>query len=338
MVEVVRGHLTEERAEEILDFWLRSGALPAEAGRERLESVVCLAVDDGGEVVGVNSVEDRMAPSVGRRFWVYRRLLTEYDDDLASAMFNAAFEALAEEFDGGDAGPIGLCLAVEDRETMVRQPEAIWPETGLVFAGYLPDDRQLRLRYFRSATVGPGAFDASNIDQLASREYPIDDRFEIEPLAESDSVSAEDVLALWSREGVVADEVARRRIDQVQLVAVADGNEVVGVSSTFLEPKPRLRVDLWNYRTFVASGFRHSSLAAQLLFGNLERLERRFVSGEDSRAQGLLFELENEDVMRGLNVAVWPQTGYTFIGENTRGSHVRVRWFEGARIPPPAAD
>jgi hypothetical protein len=221
---------------------------------------------------------------------------------------------------------------------MARHPEAIWPETELVFAGYFPDFRQLRLRYFWGATVGPGAFSASNIDQLASRDYPIDNRFEIVPLAESESVSADDVLALWSREGVVADQVARRRIEQVQLVAVTEDSDVVGVSSVFLEQKPRLRVNLWNYRTFVAAGYRHSSLAAQLLFGNLELLERRFVSGEDTRAQGLLFELENEDVMRGLNVAVWPRTGYTFIGENTRGSHVRVRWFEGARVPPPQAD
>ena len=229
-IEVLRQHLTEERADQVLDFWTRSGAFQGEPARDRLPSVVCVAVDDTGEVVGANSVEDRMLPSVGRRFWVYRTLLTEDSEELASAMFNAAFEALAEEFEGGDAGPIGLCLVVEDHETMARHPEAIWPQTELVFAGYLPDDRQLRLRYFWGATVGPGAFDASNIDQLASRDYPIDDRIEIVPLAESDSVTADDVLALWSREGVVADEVARQRIEQVQLVAVADGSEPVGVS------------------------------------------------------------------------------------------------------------
>jgi hypothetical protein len=334
-IEVVRGDLGEERAAEVLDFWSRSGAFPGESARERLQSVVCVAVDDTGEVVGVNSVEDRRVPMVGRRFWVYRRLLTEYSDELATAMFNAAFEALAEEFEGGDAGPIGLCLVVGDREAMARHPEAIWPQTELVFAGYTPDNRQLRLRYFWGATVGPGAFNASNIEQLSSRDYPIDDRFEIMPLAEADSVTADDVLALWSSEGVVADEVARRRIDQVQLVAVAEGSQVVGVSSAFLEQKPRLRTDLWNYRTFVASGYRHSSLAAQLLLGNLELLERRFVSGEDTRAQGILMELENEDLMRGLNIAVWPASGCTFVGENTRGSDIRVRWFEGARVPPP---
>lgn len=334
-VEVVRGDLTEERADEVLDFWARSGSFEGDVARDRLSSVVCVAVDDAGTVVGVNSVEDRPVPMVGRRFWVYRRLMTEYSDELAGAMFNAAFDALAEEFEGGDAAPLGLCLAAGDREAMERHPEPIWPETALVFAGYLPNGRQLRLRYFPGATVGPGAYDASNIDQLAKRDYPLEDRFRIEPLAESESVTPDDVLALWTREGVVADAAARRRIDQVQLVAVADDSELVGVSSAFIEQKPRLRMDLWNYRTFVASGYRHSSVAARLLFGNLELLERRFVSGEDTRAQGILFELENEDVMRGLNAAVWPQTGYTFIGENTRGSHVRIRWFEGARVPPP---
>jgi hypothetical protein len=40
-------------------------------------------------------------------------------------------------------------------------------------------------------------------------------------------------------------------------------------------------------------------------------------------------------VMKGLNTAVWPLTGYTFIGDNPLGAHIRVRWFDGARIPPP---
>jgi hypothetical protein len=52
-------------------------------------------------------------------------------------MFNSAFEALAEEFDSGGPGPIGVCLAVEDRRTMERRPEAVWPATELFFAGYL---------------------------------------------------------------------------------------------------------------------------------------------------------------------------------------------------------
>ena len=336
-VELVRGDLSAERADEVLGFWSARG-FQGDAVRARLPGVVCVAVDDEGEVVAVSSVTEHELPLIGRRLWIYTNLSADESDELAAAMLNSAFEALAEEFAGGPQDPIGVCAIIADRQLMDRRPEAVWRDTELTFAGYLPDDRQLRVRYFRDAKVGPGVSSSMSADQLAARDYRTDDRFVIEPLAESKSVTPDDVLALWSSEGVVAEAAARRRIDQVQLVAVADGSRVVGVSSAFLEQKPRLRVDLWNYRTFVASSYRHSTVAAQLLFGNLELLEGRFVSGVDTRAQGILFELENEDVMRGLNVAVWPRTGYTFIGENTSGAHVRVRWFEGARVPPPQSD
>jgi hypothetical protein len=337
VVEVVRGDLGDERADQVLDFWSRQGAYREEAAREQLPSVVSVAVDDDGEIVGVDQVEEATAPLVGRTFWIYRRLLTEYSDDLAFAMFNAAFEALAEEFEVGGGGPIGLCVVVEDRETMERRPEAIWPETELIFAGYLPDDRQVRIRYFWGATVGPGAQSSPNIDQMVAREYEMREQFRIEPLGEGGPVTDDDVIGLWTSEGVVAEDVARRRIDQVRLVAVAGDGQVAGISSVYLDRNPRLRMDLWHYRTFVASGYRHSSLAAQLLFRNLEELEKRFISGEDTRGPGILFHLENPEVMKGLNTAVWPLTGYTFIGDNPLGAHIRVRYFEGARVPPPQA-
>jgi hypothetical protein len=335
-VEVVRGGLGDEQAEEILGFWSARG-LEGDAARELLPSVVCMAVDDEGEVVGVDFVEEQVIPLVGRRFWDYRWLLADDSEEIAVAMFNATFEALAEEFETGGEGPIGLSVAIGGRETLERGPEAIWPGTELTFAGYLPDDRQLRIRYFWGATIEPGASGSPSIDQLAARKYEAEDQIRIEALAESDSVTKDDVLALWAREGVVADAAAQRRIDQVHLVAVAGENEIAGVSSIYLDRSEPLRMDMWNYRTFVPAGHRHSSVGAQLLFGNIEVLERRFRSGEDTRAQGILFDLENEEVMKGLNTAVWPLTGYTFIGENPLGAHIRVRYFEGAQIPTPEA-
>jgi hypothetical protein len=333
-VEVVRGDLSDEQAEEILDFWSARG-LEGHAARELLPSVVCMAIDDQGEVVGVNSIDDQVIPLVGRRFWDYRWLLAGDSEEIAVAMFNSAFEALAEEFEAGGPGPIGLSVAIGGGETLESRPEAIWPDTELTFAGYLPDGRQLRIRYFWGATVEPGAASSPTIDQLVARNYEAEDRIRVEALAESDSVTADDVLALWAREGVVADAAAERRIDQVHLVAVAGEDEVAGVSTIYLDRSERLRMEMWNYRTFVPSGHRHSSVGAQLLFGNLEVLERRFRSGADTRAQGILFDLENEEVMKGLNTAVWPRTGYTFIGENPLGAHIRVRYFEGARVPQP---
>src|SRR4029077_901921 len=236
-IEVVRGGLNEERADDVLAFWAARGVLEGDAGRARLPAVVCVAIDEEGEVVGVNSVQEQTAPLVGRPFWIYRSLLANETDDLADAMFNSAFEALAEEFDTDGPGPIGVCLAVEDRRTMEGRPEAGWPDTELFFAGYLPAGRQLRIRYFWQATIDRGDSRSLTAEQMADRDlsadYQAGEKFRIEPLAESSAVSAEDVLALGAREGRGTDEPARRRIDQVSLVAVTVEGELAGISSVY---------------------------------------------------------------------------------------------------------
>jgi hypothetical protein len=98
----------------------------------------------------------------------------------------------------------------------------------------------------------------------------------------------------------------------------------------------QLRTERWHYRTYVARGHRMSNLAAQLIFANRDRLEERFTGGEDTRAPGVLFELENEGMKRYFNKALWLPADFTFIGENERGDHVRVHYFPGARVDPPA--
>ena len=108
-----------------------------------------------GEVVGVNSAYEADVPLIGgRRFWVYRRFL--HPDVVSEGrdvpFFNAAFDALEADHVVGD-GPVGLCLVVDDLELMRHRPEAIWPDTGLVYAGYLPTGQQVRLRYFADAVI-----------------------------------------------------------------------------------------------------------------------------------------------------------------------------------------
>jgi hypothetical protein len=71
-IEVVRGRIGDERADQLLDFWSRQGVLEGAAARERLPEVVCVALDGEGEIVGANSVYPQDVPLIGRRFWIYR--------------------------------------------------------------------------------------------------------------------------------------------------------------------------------------------------------------------------------------------------------------------------
>jgi hypothetical protein len=134
---------------------------------------------------------------------------------------------------------------------------------------------------------------------------------------------------------VLPGPLARQRVQQVQLVAIAGESEVAGVSTAYLEHSPELHMDFWYYRTFVGSAHRHTNVARHLISTNRDLLESRFVSGEDTRAQGMIFELEHEGMRRHLNTALWAHSRFVFIGQNQRGWHVRVYYFPGARVPLP---
>lgn len=276
-------------------------------------------------------LREATVPLVGRRFWVH----TGGSGDLDADRFNAEFEAKESEFAPGGTGPIGLCLIVEDREQMERHPEAIWPETELMFAGYLPDDRQVRIRYFWGATIGPGLPDSPSLVEAMAEDHPLEDRYRIEPLAESTSVGPEDVISLWEREGVLPGPMARQRVKQVNLVAITGESEVAGVSTVYLEHNRHLRMDLWYYRTFVGSAHRHTNVARHLISGNRDLLGRRFTSGKDTRAAGMIFALEHEGMKRHLNTALWAHSRFVFIGEDQHGWHIRVYYFPGAQVPVP---
>jgi hypothetical protein len=278
----------------------------------------------------MSSLREETIPLVGRRFWRHQD-----GADLDAEEFNDAFVAHEKDFEPGGSGPVGLAVIVGDRDLMSRHPEAIWPETQLMFAGYTPDDRQVRIRYFWGAKIGPGLPSSPSLDAAIAQDTPLEDRYRIEPLAVSTAVGPEDVLALWERERVLPGPMARERVKQVQLVAITADKEIAGVSTVYLEHNSQLRMDLWHYRTFVGSAHRHTNVARHLISGNRDLLESRFASGEDTRAPGMIFALEHEGMRRHLNTALWAHSRFVFIGEDRHGWHVRVYYFPGAHVPLP---
>ena len=71
-VAVVRGRLTDDDAQRVLDLWACHGALPPDEAQRRLPTVVAV-LREGDAVVGVCSAyETDVALLGGRRFWHYR--------------------------------------------------------------------------------------------------------------------------------------------------------------------------------------------------------------------------------------------------------------------------
>jgi hypothetical protein len=152
-IEVVRGDLSDERAEQLLAFWERHGALSGAAAHRRLKDVVCVLLD-AGEVVGVNSAYAADVAQVGGlRFWVYRAFLPGVPGDQQDAMLAAAFAALGQDFNPASDDPVGLCLLEDDPEAAARRPEAEWREPRMVHAGFTAEGERVRVGYFKGALI-----------------------------------------------------------------------------------------------------------------------------------------------------------------------------------------
>jgi hypothetical protein len=291
--------------------------------------------------LGVASVREEIAPVIGRLMFIYGSVVADgaNAEELAPGLFNAAFEALEAEFDPSGSGPIGVCVSVSDRDEIERRPEVHWPDQDLTFAGYADDGSQVRVRYFEDADIEPGLPNSPTLAESQATDYSIADRYSVEPYTGSGAATADDILAMWARERVMQEAEARRRVHEALNVVIDRDEGVIAVSTAYLQRNTQLRMDLWYFRSFVSAAHRNTHVATQLTFHNRDLLESRFVSGEDTRAGGIVFELENEGMRKYFNKAVWLPADFIFVGDNQLGFPVRIHYFPGARVgPPPAAN
>jgi hypothetical protein len=328
-IEAVRGRLGDERAGQLVEFWLREGALDEVAARERLKDVVCVLLDRDGAVAGSNSVYRADVELLGGRpFWIHRSFLPRAPADAWPAMANHAFHVLEAEYRRTDGGPVGLCMLVEDAERLAQHPEALWLWPGSFYAGYLPDGRQLRARYFEGSVVGPPR-------PVIDFGTGVDHSYRIDVFDEQEAVDHAAVVDFWEREGAMSRAEAERRVSELLLVATHGGPEPVAVATAYVQHNVQLGMDLWYLRVFVAEAHRFSRAGWTMMMVARDHLQRRFMGGQDTRAGGIVLELENEGLMRRFDEAFWLPSEFAWIGENERRDHVRVHYFPGALAPPP---
>ena len=275
-----------------------------------------MAVDVREEAVGILG---------GRRLWLA-------DEPSDEAAVKATFEELEDEFDPAGGGPIGLCLAITDAEEMERRPQAVWPQSGMMHAGFLDDGTQIRVRYFEDACIEPGPPEAPTQEQSRNTDYSLEGSdYAAAAFAES-HVTEDDVLALWRREARIPEQEALRRVHEVINVVTTEDEGLVALSTAFPKWNAQLRMSIWYFRTLVAEAHRATHVGTHLTLRNRDMLEGRYVSGEDTRGAGVAFELENSALRRYFNRAIWDQVMFFYIGDNERGDPVRVHYFPGATI------
>jgi hypothetical protein len=148
-------------------------------------------------------------------------------------------------------------------------------------------------------------------------------------------VTGEDIRDLWTREGVLDADEAERRVSEVRLVVLDRDRQPVGVCTTYLAHNEQLRAELWHLRFFTAAAHRHRHITYNLARIVSEHMIERYVSGDDRRGIGLLYQIESELLKRTVRDGVSRYSKFVFIGEDAQGRHIRVRFFPGALAPEP---
>ncbi len=140
------------------------------------------------------------------------------------------------------------------------------------------------------------------------------------------------VKELWRKYSAIdREERIEVRARQIVFVVKTSGGEVVGVSTARPVQVAFLNNHFfYEFRCFVAPYARTPGLDSLLAQKTRDYLETLPESA--SKFKGMLLLVENDELRRQRTKAVWPATGMIFAGYTSRGDHIRISYFKGARI------
>lgn len=290
--------------------------------------MVCL-LRHGDRVAGASSVYPAAVQMIGgRHFWMFRSLVDEGLQEQHGALVSATYHALDAERSGGASDPVGLCVLLGEAERL-RRPQAEWSDPRMIYAGYLDDGRQVRIAYFSDQVSGMAA-------PTPEGGWPPPPGYRIVRYDQQSEIGPDAVIEAWTSEGGFGRPEAERRLDELLLVVIAPDGRLAAISTAYLGLNRQLRAMMWHFRALVLSEHRKSNVAVSLAVAGRDRLIERYVTGEDRRGLGVIFEVENEGLKRYFPLGLWLESDFLLIGDTPRGAHVRVHYFPGVVAPPPA--
>ncbi len=160
--EALEQPVDAELGDAIYAYWLKVfGDLDRGQANQRLKRVVAIGRDVNGEIIASCAAIPAPIAALGsQRLLVYRCLLAG-DADTAENWMTLLGAAVDQVFDPGKINQysdcIGLLVPVTNPAVAGAHPEAVWPETGLLHAGYGERGLPVRVRYFKNARLAPVA-------------------------------------------------------------------------------------------------------------------------------------------------------------------------------------
>jgi hypothetical protein len=145
-----------------------------------------------------------------------------------------------------------------------------------------------------------------------------------------------ELIAFWNANKAVSNDAdPSKRAKQAVCIARDEKGQLVGVSTAHPRIVPRLRQPMYYYRNFIAEPARGQKLAPAFLEASKKALQDFNLSQSKPLCLGIMIEMENKAIAAHRNEAQWKE-GFTFIGYSPKGNPLRVWYFDGVKLFPPA--
>ncbi|MDF1821113.1 MAG: hypothetical protein P1U64_06065 [Alcanivoracaceae bacterium] len=156
VMEYPRANVEEPLRSEILSFWEKEGAIPAQVAQSRVGQVYLLVRDPDGAICGLLTALVKRAPLINQPVHYFRVFVAaaSREHDLAATMVKELRDDLLARHGRGEVtDSVGIFTEVENEYVARYRNEAIWASTRFVFIGMNERNQQCRVIYFPGATL-----------------------------------------------------------------------------------------------------------------------------------------------------------------------------------------
>jgi len=141
------------------------------------------------------------------------------------------------------------------------------------------------------------------------------------------------IIQFWETNSVpLTKNEAETRTQQVVLIAKNLKKDIIAVCSVqriFIE---NMNNYFYYFRTMVDPMYRRLGIAVRFTLETRNFFNQLFIDEKDRSCIGMYIVAESELLNLNIRQAVWPRTGFVFVGFNKKGQQMRVYYFQDAEI------
>lgn len=327
-------HIDEALAADVRAYWAAQGVnFSDQEARERLAALVAVGRDAQGQVRAVASAVEMRLPQLNDCLIYFYRSLVDSSWPVAGvheAMMGGFFHKANVRRQQSGEGPVGIYLDVPAAMIPRGPTKAVFMAGDVPFylCAHKPGIGNALVAWFDNVRIS-----SEHSGEIVARERVLPEGFVMEcPRGLIQEPLKSEILAFWSGKSPLPSDVAQRRVDQVYLLVRNPAGAICAVLTAIVKVAPLIHQPVHYFRVFVEEESREHDLAATLVTEFRDDLLARHAAGEIKDSVGIFTAVENAQVARYRNEAIWTTTRFVFIGMNDRDQQCRVIYFPGATL------